>query len=73
MTKSLKETYESTQWKEKNKTAQDLKVGIDSVNPNWEHSRNENLEIQIRVSEASLINRLQEMGERISDIADIIE
>jgi hypothetical protein len=34
MIKSLNEIYENTQWKEKNKTAQGLKVGIDSINPN---------------------------------------
>ena len=60
----------SKQWKERNKTVQDLKVEIDSIKKTQIEGnlKMKNLGTQVENSEVSLPNRIQEMEERMSDI-----
>lgn len=69
MKKSLKEIYKKAnkQWKEMNRTVQDLKVEIEpkKETPDWEKSGNEELRDCGRSPMASLTHRVQEVEERL--------
>jgi hypothetical protein len=74
---SLKEIQENTsnQVKELNKTIQDLKVKIETINKSKRETTLKigNLGKKSGAIDACTMNRIQEIGERISDAEDTIE
>jgi predicted nucleic acid-binding Zn-ribbon protein len=75
ISKSIKEIYNTEQWKEMNKIIQNLKVEIESIKETQTDGNLEMkiLETQTGTLEASLTNRIQKMEERLSDVEDNIE
>jgi chromosome segregation ATPase len=75
--KTLKELQENTtkQVKELNKTMQDLKMEIETIKKSQRKTtlEIENLGKRLGVIDASIINRIQEIEERISGAEDTIE
>jgi predicted nucleic acid-binding Zn-ribbon protein len=74
---SLKEIKENTsnQVKRLNKTIQDLKMGVETIKKSQRETnlKIENIEKKSGANDASIINRIQEIEERISGTEDTIE